>query len=288
MKDFNISAPQAVFGVVSPEFFNAFQIPMVSGRPFSVRDEASTPLVAIVNERLAHQCFPHGDAIGRKILCGYDYESMKWMTIVGVVRDVHLGGPATPLSPEIFLPYSQHPRGNPFVFVKPAENPLSFAAPLRDMIRKLDGAASVKFSTTEGHLAASISTPRFSSVLTSSFAALAMALAAIGLYGVIAYSVAKRTAEMGLRLALGANRTAIFRMVLEEGLRLTGAGLLLGLAGAFAATRTLQSQLFNVSPSDPMTYFLTVLLLVATALLASYLPAWRASRIEPLEALRHE
>ena len=288
MKDFNNSAPQAVFGVVSPEFFKAFQIPMISGRPFSVRDDASAPLVAIVNESLARHHFLRGDAVGRKILCGYDYASMKWMTIIGVVRDVRLGGPATPLSPEIFMPYGQHPRGNQFVFVKPAGNPLSFAASLRDTIRKLDGAASVKFSTTEDHLAASIATPRFSSILTSIFAGLAMALAAIGLYGVVAYSVAQRTAEMGLRLALGANRTAIFRMVLQEGLKLTGAGLLLGLAGAAAATRTLQSQLFNVSPGDPMTYVLTVLLLIATALLASYLPAWRASRIEPLEALRQE
>jgi predicted permease len=288
IKDFNISAPQAVFGVVSPEFFNAFEIRMTSGRSFSVRDDVSAPLVAIVNESLARQRFPHGDAVGQKILCGYDPVSMKWMTIVGVVRDVRLGGPATPLSPEIFMPYSQHPRGNQFLFVKPVGNPLSFAAPLRDIIRKLDGAASVKFSTTEDHLVASIATPRFSSILTSLFAGLAMVLAAIGLYGVVAYAVAQRTAEMGLRLALGANRTAIFRMVLEEGLKLTGAGLLLGLAGAFAATRTLQSQLFNVSPNDPATYVLVALLLIATALLASYLPAWRASRIEPLEALRHE
>jgi len=140
----------------------------------------------------------------------------------------------------------------------------------------------------EDHLAARISTPRFSSILLSIFAGLAMALAAIGLYGVVAFSVAQRTPEIGLRLALGANPSTIFRMVLTQALTLTGAGLLLGLAGAAATTRILQSQLFGISPDDPLTYALAVLTLIATALLASYLPALSASRVEPLEALRQE
>jgi predicted permease len=282
------SVSQAGFNVVSPEFFNSFQIPLMTGRTFSVRDDVNAPLVTIVSESLARHRFPQGDAVGQKIFCGYDTVSEKGMTVVGVVRDAHLDGPTTPPAPEIFMPYSQHPRTNQFVFVRPAGNPLLFAATLRDTIRKLDEAASVKFSTTEDYLAAGLAMPRFSSILTSIFAGLAMALAAIGLYGVVAYSVAQRTAEMGLRLALGANRATVLRMVLTEGLKLAGAGLLLGLIGAAAATRALRSQLFDVSPNDPATYALVVLLLLAIALLASYLPAWRASRIEPLEALRHE
>ncbi|MBV9224061.1 MAG: ABC transporter permease [Acidobacteriaceae bacterium] len=287
-RDFTVSSPQADFSLVSPEYFNAFQIPLTSGRPFSVRDDAAAPPVAIVNESLAYRHFPHGEAISQKILCGYDSVSMKWMTIVGVVRNAYLDGPATSSAPAIFMPYSQHPHTNQYVFVKPVGNPLLFAAPLRDTIRKLNGAASMKFSTMEDHLAARISTPRFSSILLSIFAGLAMALAAIGLYGVVAFSVAQRTPEIGLRLALGANPSTIFRMVLTQALTLTGAGLLLGLAGAAATARILQSQLFGISPDDPLTYALAVLTLIATALLASYLPALSASRVEPLEALRQE
>jgi ABC-type antimicrobial peptide transport system permease subunit len=140
----------------------------------------------------------------------------------------------------------------------------------------------------ENHLADVVATPRFSSTLVSAFAGLAVLLAAIGLYGVVSYSVSQRTAEIGLRMAMGADGARVARMVLFEGLRLTGTGLLIGSAGAIAAGRLLQSQLFQVSPADPAIYAGVFLLLAAVAIAASYLPAWRASRVEPIEALRQE
>jgi ABC-type lipoprotein release transport system permease subunit len=213
---------------------------------------------------------------------------MKWMKIVGVVRDVRMDGPAKAPGAEIYMPYLQHPRGNARVIVRAGENPLSLGAAVRREARALNPEASLKLSTMENHLAAVVSTPRFSSELISVFAGLAMLLAVIGIYAVMAYAVTQRTAEIGLRVALGAPREQILRMVLGQALKLTGIGIVVGGFGAIAVTRLLQSQLFHVSTEDPATYMTMIALLTTVALAASYLPAWRASRIEPLKALREE
>jgi ABC-type antimicrobial peptide transport system permease subunit len=210
------------------------------------------------------------------------------MKIVGVARDVHMDGPAQAPGAEMYMPYLQHPRANVRVIVRAGDKPLALAETFRRQARTLNPEASIKIGTMENHLATVVSTPRFSSQLISVFAALAMLLAVIGIYAVMAYAVTQRTAEIGLRVALGANRERIFRMVLSEALGLTGMGVLVGGLGAIAATRLLQSQLFNVSAADPATYLTMIALLTAVALAAGYLPAWRASRIEPLEALRQE
>jgi len=156
------------------------------------------------------------------------------------------------------------------------------------MIQALDSESTVKMTTMESHLATTVAAPRFSSFLLSAFAGLAMVLAAVGIYGVISYSVAQRTGEIGLRMALGAEQSTMLGMVLREALKLAFSGLAIGLAGAFVAGRLLQSQLFEVSAADPAVYGGMIVLLLGTALLAALVPAWRASRVEPAEALRQD
>lgn len=287
-KDFTISAPQAGFSVVSPGYFRQLRIPFLAGRDFTERDDLNAPPIAIVSEALAHRSFPHENAVGQKILCGLDLYSMKWMTIVGVTRSVRMDGPAEPPTAEIYMPYLQHPRGDAVVIVKTRANPLSFAPSFRNVVRRVNSEAGLKLTSMEDHLATIVSTPRFVGVLVSIFAGLAMLLAMIGIYGVMAYSVSRRTAEIGLRFALGADRVGVIRMVLLQALKLIALGIVIGAAGAIAATRLLKSQLFGISPSDPRTYALMILLLIAVGILASFLPAWHASRTEPLEALRQE
>ncbi len=288
MSDFKMGGPEAGFSVVSPGYFPTMGIPLVAGRAFSERDDANAPLVAIISESLARRSFPRQHPVGQQILCGLDLVSIKWMKIVGVVRDVRMNGPAQPPGEEIYMPYLQHPRTNFTIIVKAAGNPLSFAEAFRQQARALDPEASVKLTTMENHLASVVSTPRFSSVLISVFASLALILAIIGIYGVMAYSVSQRTAEIGLRIALGADRSDVTRMILGQALKLTSIGLIAGSIGAVAATRLLKSLLFGVSAADPATYALMLVLLAAVSLIASYIPAWRASRTEPLEALRQE
>ncbi|MGA8027653.1 MAG: ABC transporter permease [Bryobacteraceae bacterium] len=287
-KDFTISSPQAGFSIVSPAYFQTMGIPLMGGRSFSDRDDRNAPPVAIISQNLARRSFPKQDPIGQTIFCGLDLVSMKWMKIVGIVRDVRMDSPAQPPEAEIYMPYLQHPRADFSVIVKAGANPLSLAPVVREKVRELNTEASVKLTTMENQLATVVSTPRFSSVLVSVFAGLALVLAIIGIYGVMAYSVSQRTAEMGLRMALGAERADVVQMVLGQALKLTSIGLIAGLAGAAAAARILKSQLFGVSASDPKTYGLMILVLAAVSILASYLPALRASRTEPLDALRQE
>ncbi len=288
IKDFTVASPQAGFSVVSPGYFQTLRIPLLGGRDFSDRDGLSAPPVAIVSASLARRAYPRQNAVGRKILCGLDLESMKWMQIVGIVGDVRMDGPTTPPTSEIYMNYLQHPRSGLSLILNTGNNPMAFTQPLRREIRALDPEVSIKLTTMENHLADVVSTPRFGSTLVSAFAGLAILLAGIGIYGVMAYSVVQRTSEIGLRIALGADRRRVLGLVLSQAIKLTAVGLVIGAAGAIAGGRLLKSQLFNVSPSDPAIYAVMVVLLALLALAASYIPAWRACRIEPLEALRQE
>ena len=288
MNDMRAGGPEAGFSVVSSSYFQALGIPLIAGRAFSERDDLKGSPVAIISKSLARQSFAHKDPLGEKILCGMDMNSMKWMRIVGVVGDVRMDSPTQPPTAEIYMPYLQHPRADWNVIVKARAHPLSLSETFRADVRKLAPEASVKVTTMENHLASVVSTPRFSSILTSAFAALALILAMMGIYGVMAYSVIQQTAEIGIRIALGADRGAVLRMVLQRALKLTSIGLIAGCAGAIAATRILKSQLFGISATDPSTYALVLILLAAVSILASYIPAFRASRTEPLTALRQE
>lgn len=275
---------QAGFSVISPDYFRTLRIPLIAGRVFTVRDTAAAEPVAIVNETLARHSFPRQNPLGQSILCGMDLVSMRWMEIVGIVADTRMDGPAQTPRAEIYMPYLQHPRSDFHLVMRAG----AFGNQLREIVRQLDPEASLKLTTMEAHLASVVAAPRFSSTLVGIFAALAVLLAAIGIYGVVAYSVAQRTAEFGLRVALGADRGTIIGLVLRQSARVTCVGLLFGIVGALLATRVLQSQLFGTSSSDPLTYILTFAFLAAVSLAAGYLPAWRASRIDPLEALRQD
>jgi len=220
------------------------------------------------------------------LYCGYD--SLKPMRIVGIVGDVRQYGPAAPPSPEIYMPYEQHPGGYFHLLVRTAGDPLSLSETLLRMMRERNPNVPVKFSTLEARLAENVSTARFRTLLLGIFAGLAVLLAMAGVYGVMAYMVGQRSNEIGLRMALGASQVNVLTLVLWQGLVYVAIGLALGLVGAFAATRLLTSMLFEVKPTDPATYAAVAVILAAVALAASYIPARRAARVDPLIALRQE
>jgi len=284
--ELSVSAPQAVFSVVSPGAFAALGIPLTSGRDFDGSDGFDAPFTVIVNQSLARKAFPGQNPIGRSLFCGYD--SLKPMTIMGVVGDVRQFGPATPPWPEIYMPYEQHPKGDFYLLARTAGNPTAIWETLRRMVRDRDPNVPVKFSTLEENLAENVAAPRFRTLLLGIFAGLAVCLAMVGVYGVMAYAVGQRSNEIGLRMALGASQGDVLGLVLRQGLVYVALGLALGLAGAFAATRLLRSLLFEVKPTDPATYAAVAGLLAVVALAASYLPARRATRVDPVTALRQE
>jgi predicted permease len=284
------NTPQAVFSLVTPGTFATLQIPIRSGRDFNDTDVYDAPFTVIVNEALVRKSFPGQDPIGRIMFCGFDSATPPPMRIIGIVGDVRQLGPATPPSPEIYMPYQQHPRPSSSLslLVRTASSPTSLSEAIRRKVHERQPDVPVKFSTMEAYLSKNVATPRFRTLLLSIFAALAVALAMAGVYGVMAYTVGQRSNEIGLRMALGASSNDVVRMVLGQGAMLAGIGMVLGLVGAVAATRLLESVLFEVKPFDPLTYAAVAALVVVIALAASYLPARRASQLDPLEALRQE
>ncbi|HXB70993.1 MAG TPA: ABC transporter permease [Candidatus Acidoferrales bacterium] len=283
-----MKSPQADFIVNTPGYFQAMQIPFVAGRDFSERDQFDSEFAAIVSESLARLSFPNQDPIGRRIQTGLD--TPQFMSIVGVVRDVRMSDPAAPLRPAIYMPYLQHPNyGRNISFVmKTQVSPMALAEALRVKVRGVNSEIPVKFTTMDARLAETVASPRFRGILLGIFAALAVGLAMAGVYGVMAYLVTQRASEIGLRMALGADRAGIVRLVLARGAALTGAGLAAGLLGALAATRLLQNMLFGVAPTDPLTYGTMALGVALVALLACAVPAWRATTVDPLTALRQD
>jgi predicted permease len=287
-RELNVSGPQAVFSVVAPGTFATLGIPLKNGRDFNDGDTYDAPFTAIINAALAKGAFPGQDPIGHSIYCGLD--SMKPMKIVGVVGDIRQDGPAQPPSPEIYMPYQQHPEpaSDLSVLVRTPFDPNALAGAMRDKVTKLSADVPVKFTTIEASLTENVAAPRFRTLLLGIFAGLAVCLAMAGVYGVMSYVVGQRVNEIGLRVALGASPADVLRMVLRQSLVLTGIGIVVGLAGAAAVTQLLTSMLFGVKATDPMTYALVVAMLIAVALLASYVPARRAMRVDPMVALRYE
>ncbi len=284
----NFQGPQAVYSVVMPGTFSALGIPLKQGRDFSAADQYDAPFTAIINEALARKSFAGEDPIGRVIYCGLD--SDKPMKIVGVVGDIRQLGPAIAPEPEIYMPNEQHPRTatGMNVLVRTALEPGALMETLRRKVRELSPDVPVKFTTMEASLAENTAAPRFRTLLLGIFAGLAVILAMAGVYGVMAYTVGQRSGEIGLRMALGADAGDVLRLVLRQGLMLAAAGLAIGLAGAAAAARLIESMLFEVKPNDPATYAGVAVLLGVVALAANYIPARRAARIDPLAALREE
>jgi putative ABC transport system permease protein len=281
-----IRAPQAVFTVVTPDYFRTMAIPVRGGRDFSGRDGYEAPRVAIVNDAFVRQSFPNVDPIGRRIQCGLD--TLDFMTIVGVVGNVRAYDPSRPPGPEIYMPYQQHPgfATTLTLVARTAGEPLAVANQFREIMRGLNSQVPARTGTMAETMSVAVSTPRFRTLLIAVFASLAFVLAMAGVYGVMAYTVGRRTSEIGLRMALGAASSDILGLVMTTGMRLAVAGIAVGCVLAFAVAQALRGMLFAVAPSDPLVFVAVPLALLLTAAAACIIPARRASRVDPMRALR--
>jgi predicted permease len=279
---------QSVWQSVSPEYFHTLQIPLKQGRVFTERDNTpGAPPVVIVNESFARRLWPNVNPIGRHMKEGYDHRSLGALEVVGVVADVHEGGLATGAQLEFYIPCAQHPPQTAYLILRTPGNPLRFAEVLRKQVSAVDPNQPVSdIQTMESVLAATLGQRRLMMFFVGSFAAVALLLALIGIYGIIGYSVAQRTQEVGIRRALGAQRGDILQLVLQQALVLTLAGGVLGVGCALAVTRLMKGLLYGVSANDPATFIGIASLFVAVALVASYIPARRAVQIDPMAALR--
>ena len=271
---------------VSPDYFKTLGIDLTKGRDFSNRDSSDAPATAIINTDLARLYFPGEDPLGKRITFD-DGES--WMSIVGVIGDVKQLGLDSNAKPEVYFPYLQVASSEMSVVVRTTADPLNLTAAVKSEIQKIDKDLPVgNGETMQQLLAMSISGRRFNMLLLTVFAVVALALAVVGIYGVMSYAVTQRTQEIGIRMALGARAIDVLKLVVKNGMSLALIGVAIGLAGAFALTRLLASLLFQVTPTDRTTFAGVAVSLIAVALLACYIPARRATKVDPLVALRNE
>jgi putative ABC transport system permease protein len=278
--------PQAECSSVGPDYIRAMGMRLRAGRGFTEQDDDKAPPVVIINETLARRYFSGEDPIGKRVK-----DSRRWRTIVGIVGDVKRFGLETEALPEIYWPYAQSYNFGPEIdlAVRTAGDPLDWAGVVRQQINELEARPPIRdVMTMEQRLAPSVAPRRFQMLLFGVFAAVALALAAVGVYGVVAYSVSRRTHEIGIRLALGAYPRDVLLMVVRQGMTLALAGVFIGLAVALAVTRVLKGLLFELSVTDPPTFTLIATLLMGVAFLACYLPARRATKVDPMTALRQE
>jgi putative ABC transport system permease protein len=271
---------------VSPGYFSAMGVPLVKGRLFDERDVKDAPQTVIVNENLAAAFWPNQDPIGKRLERG---DKEPWRIVVGVVRDTKEFSFDNEPPISIYHPHEQFPIGTMFLVVRSSIDAASLTSSITKEIRALDPELpAFEFKTMEQRLSDSLSRRRFSTFLLGVFAVVALVLAAIGIYGVLAYSVTQRTQEIGIRMALGAQPGKIMMMVVRNSLLLVVLGVAIGLAGALALTRVMSSLLYGVSATDTLTFVAPPLILGVIALLASYFPARRAARVDPTIALRSE
>ena len=270
--------------MVSPEYFRSLGVPLLQGRFFNSGDAAGSPNVALVNETLVRHYFPKGNPIGQRVKANVS------CTIVGVVGDARQSGLDSDVLPQIYLPYTQYGMGHrPKLVIRAVGDPLRLAGPMRDVLKSIDGdVAASDIMTMEQRLAKSIAPRHVNMFLTGTFAGLALLLAVAGIYGVMSYLVSQRTHEIGIRMALGAQRSDVLKLVLKKGLTLILVGVVIGVAGALALTRVLTSFLYGVTPTDPVTIVAICVLITAVGLVACYIPARRATKIDPMSALRYE
>jgi putative ABC transport system permease protein len=287
------------FQTVSPGYFDVLGIPLLRGRSFEPSDDARAPLAAVIDETLAERLWPGEEPLGRRIAFEFrgqlnDDPRPIWRTVVGVVRHVRHYGLAEVVRPQVYAPVGQVPiwqdGDRPMgLLVRTRRDGDVVTGAIREAIARLDPAVPIfEVRTMESVLAEQLAQPRFSSMLLGAFAGIALTLAAVGIYGLVAYTVSRRTREIGLRMALGAARTDVLRMVVRQGMTLVAVGLAVGLALALALSRVLGSLLYEVSAWDPATFAAVAVVLLAIALVASWIPARRATRVDPLAALRYE
>jgi putative ABC transport system permease protein len=281
------SLPIADKRIASENYFRAMGIRLTRGRFFADRDNLGAPQVAIVNEEFVRRFFPDEDPVGKRIDFMWETEGLQ--QIVGVVGDIRHESLDTPVAPEIYLPYRQRAPGGMSIVVRTGIDPASMIGAARQAIYGVDKEQAVsQVRAMEQVVAESVSSRRLSVILYGSFAGLALMLAVIGIYGVMSYTVSQRTHEIGLRVALGAGRRDLLKMVIGQGMKLAMIGAGAGLIAAVGLTRLMKSLLFDVSATDPLTFVAVTLLLASVALLACYVPARRAARVDPMVALRSE
>jgi putative ABC transport system permease protein len=271
------------------------EIPLLRGRPFDLRDRKQSQPVAIVSEGLVKEYFPHEDPIGRQVKLGAPAEAAKasWLTIVGVVGDVKATTVFKEMGyvdmPAIYQPVDQVAGGSMGMVIRTGGKPGDLQPTVERTVADLDKDVPVSnFLAMDDRLAEFLAQPRFRTVVLGAFAGLALLLAAIGIFGVLSQSVSQRTHELGIRMALGAERGQVLWLIVRQGMSLAIAGTGIGLLAALAADRLLAAMLYGVKPTDPMTMASVCLVLVAVALLASYIPARRATKVDPMVALRYE
>jgi putative ABC transport system permease protein len=272
---------------VTPDYFRAMGIRLIRGRTFTPRDDAKAPRVAIVNEAFARQFFPNEDPIGKRI--DIDLGPDAWREIVGIVGDIKQDGPDRATSAQSYEPFAQKPFDSIDLVIRTKGAPAALLGALRPAVYAVDKDQPIgTIRPLEEIMAERIARQRFATTLLSVFSVVALVIAAVGIYGVMAYNVVQRTGEFGIRMALGAQRGDVLRLVLRQGGKLIGLGLVIGLAATLAASRAMGSMLFNTSAYDPLTLATITLLLAAVALVACFFPANRATKVNPIEALRAE
>jgi len=283
------STPEADWRVVTPGYFNALGIRLIRGRFFDDRDTDTSAPVAIIDETMAKTYWPGEDPIGKRIHRGGSKSTRPWSTIVGVVRHIRYRTLEAQSRVQLYWPYAQDPWHHVSLAVRTSLEPRSLAATIQREVLAIDPDQPVStVRTMQEFLFDSIARRRFSMLLLAVFAGVALALAAVGIYGVISYMVTQRAHEMGIRMALGASRASVLRLVLGQSLSLTFAGVVLGLTGSLLLTRLISSLLFNVKSTDPATFAAVAGFLTAVTLLASLLPASKATKVDPMVVLRYE
>jgi putative ABC transport system permease protein len=286
--------PRAKYRAASADYFQAMGIPLVKGRYFERTDGEKTPGVVLINNTMARRFWPNEDPIGKRMKAGFD--NSQWCTIVGIVGDVKHTGLDADINAEMYYQYLQVPpalmsfvEGTMTLVLRTNADPASMTSAARNEVRKLDGDLAVfNVKTMDDLVAGSLAQPRFRTMLLGTFAAVALMLAAIGLYGVIAYSVTQRINEMGVRMALGAQKSDVLKLIVGQGAQLSAIGIGLGLAIALGLMRVMSKLLFGVNATDPLTFVVTAAVIFAVALVASTIPALRAIKLDPVVALRCE
>ena len=282
------NAPSAGWQLVTPGYFRTLGITFAAGRDFTERDNAAAPGAIIINETMARRYFPDEDPIHKRMTLGVPRPANPWQTIVGVVKDIPHRGLESKAEPDWYSSYLHQPRRDVYILVRATADPASLGSAVRAAVLAIDKDQPVSGIKTMNEVIASTTAPRrFNTLLLGIFAAVALTLAAVGIYSVISYSVTQRTQEIGIRMALGAKTGDVIRLVVRQGMTLTLEGMAVGLAGAIASARAMSSLLYDVSATDTATFAAISALLVVVALMACYLPARRAAKVDPMTALRH-
>ena len=281
--------PAIGIGVVDGEYFKTLKIPLLSGRQYDSRDVAGSPKVAIVNQDFAKRFFPNGDSLGKRVSFGCEESEGFCRTIVGVVGNIRQEGITDAAIPEIYVPFAQMPTNGMQVMVRTASDPLALVGAVRNEVLAIDRNQPIyEVKTLAQRVNEVAAVSRSLMMLFTSFALLAVVLGAVGIYGIVSYSVTQRTHEIGIRMALGAQAANVLSLIMKNGLTLVLTGIVIGIAGALALTRFLTTLLFGVTPTDSVTFVVVSVVFFVIAMIASLIPALRATRVDPLIALRYE